>query len=282
MASHNRREKTLAALESLRGQRGLPEGTVLSVHLVDAESSDGTAQAVAEQFPEVDVIAVGSDVYWGAGMRLAAQRSRRACPEWDHQLWLNDDVELADDAAAHLLATAEQVGGPAIVVGPVRAPDGAGTTYSGRRRTLPRWHPRWHDFDLVGPTGRPEPCDTFNGNVVLVSRAVYDRLGDIDRRFKHSMGDFDYGLRARRAGIPVYVASRHVGVCDTNPPLTGSRQRGISSRKALRRLVSQRELPPRQWWAYCHRHLWPWAPVLMVWPYVKTGVRAATERTPRD
>jgi hypothetical protein len=174
-----------------------------------------------------------------------------------------------------LLATAERIGGPAIVVGPLRASEAVRTTYSGRRRTLPRWHPRWHDFDLVDPTGRPEPCDTFNGNVVLVPRAVCDRLGDIDHRFRHSMGDFDYGLRARRAGFPVFLASRHVGVCDTNPPLTGSREPGISVREASRRMVSQRELPPRQWWAYCHRHLWPWAPLLMVWPYARTALRAA-------
>ena len=282
MTCHNRREKTLAALGSLRGQRGLPDGTVISVHLVDSASTDGTAHAVAERYPDVDLVTVGQDVYWGEGMRLAGRRSRRAAgPAWHHQLWLNDDVELADDAVAGLLETAARIGGGAIVVGPVRSSDSARTTYSGRRRARPRWHPRWHAFDLVEPTGDLEPCDTLNGNVVLVPRAVGDRLGEIDRRFKHSMGDFDYGLRARRAGIPVYLAARHVGICDANPPRTGSREPGIGVREALRRLTSQRELPPRQWWAYCRRHLWPWAPVLMVWPYARTTLRAAAERGPR-
>lgn len=282
MTCHNRREKTLAALGSLRGQQGLPDGTVISVHLVDSASTDGTARAVAELFPDVDVMAVGPEVYWGEGMRLAGRRSRRAPgPAWHHQLWLNDDVELADDAVAGLLEAAERAGGGAIVAGPVRSSDGARTTYSGRRRARPRWHPRWHAFDLVEPTGGLEPCDTLNGNVVLVPRVVGDRLGDIDRRFKHSMGDFDYGLRARRVGIPVYLAARHVGTCDANPPLAGSREPGIGVREALRRLKSQRELPPRQWWAYCQRHLWPWAPVLMVWPYARTTLRAAAERGPR-
>lgn len=280
MTCHNRREKTLTALASLRGQRGLPNGTTLSVHLVDAGSTDGTAQAVAERFPDVEVMTVGTDVFWGEGMRIASRNSRRdGAPGWTHQLWLNDDVELTDDALAHLLATAEQVGGEAIVVGPMRSSDGARTTYSGSRRTLPRWHPRSHRFSLVDPTGRPEPCDSCNGNVVLVPRTVRDRLGDIDPRFKHSMGDCDYGLRARRSGIPVYVAPRHTGTCDTNPLLAGSREPGIGPREALRRVVSQRELPPRQWWAYCRRHLWPWAPLLMISPYVKTSLRAALGRT---
>ncbi|WP_106976597.1 glycosyltransferase family 2 protein [Streptomyces sp. NRRL B-24484] len=282
MTCHNRAPKTLAALASLRDQRGLPAGTVLSVHLVDAGSTDGTARAVAEHFPDVEVVTVGQDVFWGEGMRTASRRSRHgALPAWDHQLWLNDDVRLTADAVADLLATAERTGGRAVVVGALHSSDGARTTYSGRRRTLPRWHPRSHVFVLVDPTGAPEPCDTCNGNVVLVPRRVRDRLGDIDRRFRHSMGDFDYGLRARRAGIPLYVTPRYVGACDTNPPLSGSREPGIGVREALRRLVSQRELPPRQWWAFCHRHLWPWAPLLMVAPYARTALAAALDRARR-
>ncbi|OAH09607.1 glycosyltransferase family 2 protein [Streptomyces jeddahensis] len=277
MTSHNRREKTLTALAALRRQRGLPPGTALSVHLVDAGSSDGTARAVAERFPDVDVTTVGTDVFWGEGMRLAGHSSDRPdLPPCTHRLWLNDDVTLDDDAVAELLATADRLPAPAVVVGAVRASDGSRTTYSGRRRTRPRWHPRSHDFALVEPTGRPEPCDTFNGNVVLVPRAAYDRLGDIDRRFRHSMGDYDYGLRARRAGIPVHVTPRHVGVCDTNPPGTGSREPGIGVREALRRVTSRRELPLAAWWSYCNRHLWPWAPVWMVSPYLLTAARALT------
>ncbi|WP_431677328.1 glycosyltransferase family 2 protein [Kitasatospora sp. KL5] len=282
MTCHNRAPKTLAALASLRNQRGLPAGTVLSVHLVDAGSTDGTARAVAENFPEVEVVTVGQDVFWGEGMRTASRCSARGgLPPWDHQLWLNDDVQLTADALADLLATAEQVGDGAVVVGALHSTDGARTTYSGRRRTLPRWHPRSHAFSLVDPTGAPEPCDTCNGNVVLVPRSVRERLGDIDRRFRHSMGDFDYGLRARRAGIPLWVTPRYVGACDTNPPLSGSREPGIGIREALRRVVSQRELPPAQWWAFCHRHLWPWAPLLMVAPYARTTLAAALDRARR-
>ncbi|WP_269664879.1 glycosyltransferase family 2 protein [Streptacidiphilus rugosus] len=281
MTCHNRRERTLTALARLAEQRGLPEGTVVTVHLVDAGSSDGTAAAVAERFPRVEVTTVGPEVMWAEGMRLASLSSRRAgAPTWDHQLWLNDDVELAADALAQLLGTMEQVGGAAIVVGPVHSSDATRTTYSGRRRSLPRWHPRSHDFSLVLPTGRPEPCDTCNGNVVLVPSRVQQRLGDMDRRFDHLMGDYDYGLRARRAGVPLFVSPRHVGACDVNEPLTGSREPGIGLIEAMRRLTSARELPPRQWWLYCRRHLWPWAPLLMVSPYARTALSALRRRTP--
>lgn len=275
MTCHNRREKTLAALESLERQRELPPGTRIRVHLVDAGSTDGTGEAVRERFPEVDLFRTGTDVFWGTGTLIASRRSRIAGgPAWSHQLWLNDDVRLAGDAVAILLAAARQVGDDAIVVGAVTSGDGSRTTYSGRRLRGPsRWHPRGHHLRLVEPTGEPEPCDTYNGNVVLVSRAASDRAGDVDRGFRHGMGDYDHGFRAARAGVRAYVAGRHVGVCEANPPLSGSREPGIGVAEALRRRMSQRELPCGQWARYCGRHLWPWAPLLMFSPYVTTTLR---------
>ncbi|MEU5547625.1 glycosyltransferase [Streptomyces sioyaensis] len=267
---HNRREKTLAALAALEGQQGL-SNVALRTYLVDAGSTDGTPEAVRHAHPQIDIVRAGSHVFWGEGMRTASARS---CdpdqPRWDYQLWLNDDVLLAQGAVAILLATAQAVGPVAVVVGAVREHGGSRTTYSGRIGP---------SLNLVKPTGRPEPCATYNGNVVLISRRAYQRVGDIDKAFRHSIGDYDHGIRARKAGVPAYVAPHHVGWCDRNHPGGSSRERGIGVREAMRRVVSQRELPPRQWWTYCLRHNWPWAPALMVSPYVKTAVRAMVQRS---
>lgn len=274
MTSHNRRAKTLSALAALAGQRELPEDTTVRTYLVDAGSTDGTPEAVRAAHPEVEVTTVGTDIYWSHGMRIASRTSRRSGePAWDYQLWLNDDVTLEEDALAVLLDTARVVGPGKVVVGAVRASDGGGTTYSGRRGRA---------LALVEPTGRPEPCDTYNGNVVLLPRTVWERVGDIDKVFQHGMGDYDHGFRVRRAGIPAHVTPCHVGICDRNPPHTGSREPGIGVSKALRRVASQRELPPRQWWVYCLRHCWPRAPLLMCSPYVKTVARASIRRSPRE
>lgn len=206
MTSHNRREKTLSALATLAGQRGLPEKTSLRTYLVDAGSTDGTPEAVRAAHPEVEVTTVGTDIYWSHGMRIASRNSRRTGePPWDFQLWLNDDVTLAENALAVLLDTADAVGPGKVVVGAVRASDSARTTYSGRRGRA---------LALVEPTGRPERCDTYNGNVVLLPRTVCDRVGDIDEVFQHGIGDYDHGFRVRQAGIPAYVTPCHVGICD--------------------------------------------------------------------
>ncbi|MFE9696407.1 glycosyltransferase family 2 protein [Streptomyces sp. NPDC006270] len=283
MTSHDRRARTLSALRALEEQRGLTSGTTLGVHLVDMGSTDGTPEAVRRRHPAVEVMSVGADVPRNQALRIASRNSRSGgggggslgwaaggpSHPWTHQLWLDDGVELFPDSLARLLRTADAAGPGTVVVGAVRNAYGD-TVYSGRRgRSLALVEPGAH---------RPERCDTYDGRVVLVSRAVYDLVGDPDKVFRHRMGDLDHGRRARRAGVAVLVAPGHAGECVEGPAAPGSREPGIGVREALRRVASGRELPPRQWWRYCVRHTWPWAPWLMVSPYARTAVRAALGR----
>lgn len=282
MTSHDHRTRTLSALRALEEQRGLPAGTTLGVHLVDTGSTDGTPEAVRLRYPAVEVMTVGPGVLRSQALRIASRNSRSGgggggplgapggpSHTWTHQLWLDDGVELHPDALATLLGTAEAVGPDAVVVGAVRNAYGD-TVYSGRRgRSLALVEPGEH---------RPERCDTYDGRVVLLSRAVYDLVGDPDKVFRHRMGDYDHGCRARRAGVHAFVAPGHAGVCADGPDAPGSREPGIGVREALRRVTSVRELPPRQWCVYCLRHTWPWAPLLMLSPYARTAARATLGR----
>jgi GT2 family glycosyltransferase len=267
MTCHNRRERTLAALASLKAQSGLPAGAALTVHLVDAGSTDGTPIAVRREFPDTDVITVGSDVYWGTGTRMAAERADPTA----HVLLLNDDVLLVPDALAVLLRTAAPLRRAAIAVGAMRSSDGARTTYSGYRMIATDFRPP----RLVRV--EPDPwhrrfCDTCNGNAVLVTNAARRVLGDLDAAFPHRMGDVDYGLRARRAGVPVLLCPGHVGTCDDHsvqdPGASG--EPGVTVVTSLRRLTSVRELPPGPWWRFCRRHFGVWAPLCFSSPYVRT------------
>ncbi|WP_089117485.1 glycosyltransferase family 2 protein [Streptomyces sp. SS07] len=283
MTSHDRRARTLSALRALEEQRGLPVWTTLGVHLVDTGSTDGTPEAVRRCHPAVEVMSVGADVSRNQALRIASRNSRSGgggggplggtpggpSHAWTHQLWLDDGVELFRDSLATLLRTSEAAGSDAVVVGAVRNAYGD-TVYSGRRgRSLTLVEPGAH---------RPERCDTYDGRVVLVPRAVYDLVGDPDKVFRHRMGDYDHGRRARRAGVAAFVAPGHAGECVDGPAAPGSREPGIGVREALRRVTSVRELPPRQWWVYCLRHTWPWAPYLMVSPYARTAARATVGR----
>ncbi|WP_329318654.1 glycosyltransferase family 2 protein [Streptomyces sp. NBC_01262] len=275
MTCHNRKNQTLSALASLHAQTGLPDGITISVHLVDAGSTDGTATAVRSAFPDTDVISAGPDVFWGTGTSIAGAKADRDA----HVLWLNDDVLLDPQALCALLRTAAPLQRPVVVAGATRSSDGALTTYSGFR--LVRARLRAPGLELLEPDPcQPQSCETCNGNVVLVTAAARHILGEVDRAFPHRMGDCDYGLRARQAGIPVLLAPGHLGVCDNHPPQArgSSSEAGIGPFTALRRRASVREQPPGPWWRYCRRHLGPWAPLYFCSPYVTAMLRSTVRR----
>lgn len=63
------------------------------------------------------------------------------------------------------------------------------------------------------PNGKLQLCEYFNGNIVLIPQAVYSVVGMNNPSYSHSIGDFDYGLRAKN-GILSYVSTMIVGYCD--------------------------------------------------------------------
>jgi GT2 family glycosyltransferase len=274
LAAYNRRDLTLACLRSLCDQQ-VP-GVAVDAFALDDASSDGTAAAIAEEFPEVTLLQGDGKLYWNGGMRRAFAAAMAG--DYDYYLWMNDDTELDDGALAVLLDTERQLcrqGHHAVIVaGSTRHPDTGELTYGGVVRPH-RWRPM--RTELVEPGDTPRPCDTMNGNATLVSRAVVRRVGNIDPAFVQQMGDFDYGLRARAAGCSVWIAPGTVGTCASHPKRRPGEQ---ALGDELRQLWSIKELTPRSWAVFCRRwagRLWP-----LYWlsPYVHHAARLILERAP--
>src|SRR6266540_3289971 len=101
MAAYNRRELTLACLRSLRAQRA--PGVTLDAFVLDDASTDGTGQAIAEEFPEAALLRGTGRLYWNGGMRTAFGAA--IAGDYDYYLWMNDDTALHDGALAVLLDT---------------------------------------------------------------------------------------------------------------------------------------------------------------------------------
>jgi GT2 family glycosyltransferase len=254
ITSHNRCTKTLACLRSIEHQ---DVDLDLRILLVDAGSTDGTLDAVREQFPDVELVLADKDVFWGQGMRLAAARARK---DADYHLWLNDDVHLDRTAFRTVLAEGQS---DRIVVGVVTDEHGS-VTYGGW--VSDRWTPL--SLRLVPMSDQPVPVDTLNGNVVLVGRAVRYAIGAVrGDLFPHAFGDIDYGFSARKAGFTVLQAPGTVGVCAGNPPPASLTLPTLKGR--WRALVGMKELPPSVWWRACRRHGGVLGPAYFVVPYVK-------------
>jgi len=268
ISCHNRRQATLACLASLLR---IPEVRVEAV-VVDDGSTDGTAEAIKAAFGETVTIVPGDGrLYWAGGMALAEQHARRLKP--DFLLWLNDDVELAAWAVSDLIEVAEGSIGGAAVVGAVADPRSGEVSYSGLRRR--DWHPM--RYDRVAAAGTPVEVDTFNGNVVLVPRAVYEAVGPIDSHLVHSAADIDYGLRVKSAGFQNLLAPLVVGVCPYNGRI------GLLSDPRIEKwlaFVGPKGVPPRPYGRFLRRHggrLWP---VFWCATYVKAVAFVALGRLP--
>ena len=118
----------------------------------------------------------------------------------------------------------------------------------------------------------------MNGNVVLISRAVAQRVGNIDPAFVQQMGDFDYGLRARAAGCSVWVAPGTVGTCAHPERRPGDR----AHVEEVRRLWSVKELKPGPWAVYSKRYAGRLWPLYWLSPYVRRATQVVLRRTPES
>jgi len=207
LTTFNRKQKTLACLESLKKQ-DLPENVVLKIFLTDDASRDGTASAVKEMFPDVNVYAGTGDLYWAGGMR---QTWRKALSiDTDYYLLLNDDTTFFPGAISTLLKTSlDKRSEPAIIIGSTCDENSGSVSYGGWKLSSKLF---WKSTRIHADTDAAE-CDFGNANIMLVPKAVVEKIGILADHFTHSLADYDYTLRAKKAGIEVKVAPGFLGSC---------------------------------------------------------------------
>lgn len=267
MTCFNRREKTLACLQSLEVAAAHAKVRLHAVLLDDA-STDGTANAVRARYTWAEVEAGDGSMFWCRGMSRAMSIGMQQ--QHDFYLWLNDDTLLRPDAVSRLLDCEQSLrqlhGNACIVVGSTVDAITDVFSYGGTRRDS-FWLPM--RFVPVLPTEEPQRCDAMNGNIVLMSTEVARRVGNLDARFEHAMGDTDYSLRARRKGVSVWVAPGVHGSCSDNPRRDTFLDRSLPLRERWHRMMGRKGLPWRSWLVLTRRHaglLWP---LHFAWPYVR-------------
>ena len=103
ITSHNRRELTLASLDSLFRQHRI-EDVETEVFLVDDGRTDGTGKAVRSRYPSIHVLEGDGTLYWNGGMRLAFATAIQG--EFDAYVLFNDDTILYKDALERVVSLA--------------------------------------------------------------------------------------------------------------------------------------------------------------------------------
>jgi GT2 family glycosyltransferase len=255
----------------------LPIDVKVKAVLVDDGSADGTALTVAREFPWVDVHRASGDLFWCRGMHLAHEMAMKDSP--DFLLWLNDDTELHPGGLGRMLETyktlSTELGANLLVVGSTVDNITQELTYGGLLQASKarrfRYKKIWHKEEA-------RECQAMNGNLVLVPSHVARQLGNLDPIFEHAMGDIDYALRARKAGVRVFVAGGVMGYCSVNPIDDGHRDQALPFRTRWAAFKSRKGLPPRSWLHLVRRHAGLWWPFYYGYPYVRFALQAMTQK----
>jgi GT2 family glycosyltransferase len=201
---HNRKTKTLRCLKHLFNSE-LKKSYNLDVFLVDDGSSDGTSISVNKDYPQVNIIEADGSLFWGGGMRLAWEAAVKY-KEFDYFLWLNDDANIYTNSINEMLEICANNNNEVIVVGSTIDPFKKRISYGGILK----------DKSLVIPNGNIQECNTFNGNVILVSSFVFKKLGYNNIYYTHYGGDKDYGFRAKSKSIKLLVSYDFIGECSAH------------------------------------------------------------------
>ena len=248
MTCHNRRDITLCCLKRLSQQQ-----VNYTVYLVDDGSTDGTLEAVSQDYPEVKLLRGDGNLFWAGGMRMAFSEALKG--DYDYYVWLNDDTMLNPDAFKTLLAIHRDLSAKgdsdAIVAGSTQDPITGKPTYGGAVKSK-RWYS--NKLEFLEPSTELQECDTMYGNCVFIPRAVAQKVGNIDSAYVHSLGDIDYGLRARQAECTVWAAPGFIGTCAQNSVIGSWIDPDLPVLQRLKKVVQVKNFPLAPWTAFTKRH----------------------------
>ena len=225
---HNTGELLRACLSSLPSS-----GAAMEVLVVDAGSTDGTAELVGREFPTVRLLATDQNLGFTRGNNRALRIARGR-----HLLLLNPDTAVRPGALAAMLAFLDahpDVG----VVGPqLRFPDG--TIQPSRHRfpgrltafvdgtVLERWLGRSRLLDSFYLRDRGDDqrqdVDWLRGACLMVRREAAASAGLFDERFFMYSEEVDLCRRIRAAGwrivyLPSAVVVHHEGKSSQQNPV---------------------------------------------------------------
>ncbi|MGQ0591192.1 MAG: glycosyltransferase family 2 protein [Gammaproteobacteria bacterium] len=244
IATRNRIAVTRGFLASLEAQQGRDREYMLRVYACDDGSSDGTAELL-KTLSHVTVLQGDGSLYWGGATHLAMTRAIEDRP--DYILWANDDVRLLPNAIESMLDDSKRIPSKSCIVAGMFLGTNGEVSYGGYIR-----RPGWRiAFSKHAPCGAR--IDAFNGNLVLIPRDIYSKLGSNDPRLRHTLGDVEYGLRNVASGGVNMSSSSIVGYCNRNSRTeTWEYHQRFVDR--LRGAFGPKGYPVKGWWRMCVRY----------------------------
>ena len=198
--SYNGRDDTLAALESLRG---------IETVVVDNGSADGSAAAVAERFPEVELVRAGVNLGFAGGNNVGIRRALDRGAEW--VLLVNNDALVEPGLVEALSAAAAARPDAGVLACKVLFADSDRLWYAGAGFDPILGRSRHEGFGEPDAPGALADTRRATGAAMAVSRAAIEAAGLLDEELFLYAEDLEWSLRIAEAGFAVvYVPEARV------------------------------------------------------------------------
>jgi GT2 family glycosyltransferase len=199
--NYNSRDDTLDCLRSLQHLTYSP----VQVTIVDNGSTDGSVEAIQEQFPEMTLIATGENLGFTGGNNIGIERALEAGV--DYIMLLNNDTIVAPDMI-DIMVAAMQADPTIGVTGPMiyyyDKPDiiwSAGGAIDWKHGTTQMIGIGEDDKGQFGMATRE--VDFVTGCALLARRDTWEKAGLLDDKFFMYYEETEWCVRARRAGFGV-------------------------------------------------------------------------------
>lgn len=259
---YNRKEKTKKCIETITSGNLECKFTFV---IADDGSTDGTYEMLKSLHGNfsINVLRGEGNWFYSGGMNAGMKYALQTLPhDFNYMLMMNDDVEFFENSIQSMISQSV-LQNDAVVVGAMcneryEMSYGAVKYISGykyRKMDTSEWE---------------KSADTFNANCVLIPYKAFERIGAMDDYYRHSLGDFDYGLSLKKAGYKIYQSKEFIGMCNNNDSKGAWTDTRLSRIERIRKKESVKGAPMKQWFYFLKKNFGIGAAVKgVVTPYIR-------------
>lgn len=217
-ACHNNLSELKGLIASIKNQTH----QFSSITVVDDGSTDGTYSYLSKHYPSITVIHGNGKLWWTGSLNLGIRHLQSRVGESDYLLTINADCHLPPN---YLQKLAKYQDSHAIVGSHIVDHQTKKTWDLGERLD-------WRRSKIFGRKNNSEPLDALTTKGTLYPFRVFRDLGLFSSRLPHYGSDYEFTIRAKRAGYKLILAEdcyvynmiEHTGLGDALPTRPSYRQ----------------------------------------------------------